>query len=208
MKLLASLASPYTRKVRVFLAEKKIECDLELVDVAPIENAVNAHNPLGKIPTLVLDDGTPLYDSRVIVEFLDSASPISRLIPDEKRDRVAVRRWEALADGVVDAGILVRSESLRDKKERSKAWIDKQVARMHRAMEQLAKDLGDKGFCHGERYSLADIAVGCCTGWLDFRRPGDVDWCARYASLAQHYKKLMERPAFAETVPQVPAPTK
>src|ERR1051325_7936795 len=141
MKLLASLASPYTRKVRVFLAQKKIECDLELVDVAPIENAVNAHNPLGKIPTLVLDDGTPLYDSRVIVEFLDSASPISRLIPEEKRERVAVRRWEALADGVLDAGILVRYESLRDKKEQSKAWVDKQLARMHRGMAQMVTDM-------------------------------------------------------------------
>src|SRR5690242_12944904 len=137
MKLLASLASPYTRKVRVFLAEKKIECDLALVDVAPIENEVNPHNPLGKIPTLVLDDGTPLYDSRVIVEFLDSVSPISRLIPEETRNRVAVRRWEALADGVLDAGILVRAEGLRDKKERSKTWTDKQVARMHRGVEQL-----------------------------------------------------------------------
>jgi glutathione S-transferase len=204
MKLLASLASPYTRKVRVVLAEKKIECDLELVDVAPVENAVNAHNPLGKIPTLVLDDGTPLYDSRVIVEFLDNASPISRLIPDERRDRVAVRRWEALADGVLDAGLLVRSESLRDRKERSQAWTDKQTARMHRAMEQLAKDLGDRTWCHGERYSLADIALGCCTGWLDFRKPGEVDWCARYAPLAQHYRKMMERPAFSDTVPQVP----
>jgi len=130
------------------------------------------------------------------------------LIPDETRERVAVRRWEALADGIVDAGILVRSEGLRDKKERSKAWVDKQVARMHRGMEQLAKDLGEKSFCHGDRYSLADIAVGCCTGWLDFRKPGEVDWCARYATLAHHYKKLMERPAFSETVPQVPAPKK
>src|SRR5215212_10661950 len=194
MKLLASLASPYTRKVRVVLAEKKIEFALELVDVAPIDNAVNAHNPHGKIPTLLLDDGTPLYDSRVIVEFLDARSPISRLIPDETRDRVAVRRWEALADGVVDAGILVRSEGLRDKKERSKDWVDKQVARMHRGMEQLARDLGEKSFCHGERYSLADIALGCCTGWLDFRKPGDVDWSGQYPSLAQHYRKLMERP--------------
>jgi glutathione S-transferase len=208
MKLLASLASPYTRKVRVFLAEKKIECDLQLVDVAPIDNQVNPHNPLGKIPTLVLDDGTTLYDSRVIVEFLDSVSPISRLIPDATRDRVAVRRWEALADGVLDAGILIRAEGLRDKKERSKAWTDKQTARMHRAMEQLAKDLGERTWCQGDRYSLADIAVGCCTGWLDFRKPADVDWCAQYAPLAQHYKRMMERPAFAETVPQVPAPRK
>src|SRR5579864_9450884 len=98
MKLLASLASPYTRKVRVVLAEKKIDCEMELVDVNPVENPVNSHNPLGKVPTLLLDDGTALYDSRVIVEFLDSVSPISRLIPEDKRERVAVRRWEALAD--------------------------------------------------------------------------------------------------------------
>src|SRR6266581_2328891 len=204
MKLLSSLASPYTRKVRIVLAEKKIECDLEPVDVSPAENPVNAHNPLGKIPTLVLDDGTALYDSRVIVEFLDSVTPISRLIPDETRDRIAVRRWEALADGVLDAGLLVRYESLRDKKEQSKAWSDKQLARMRRGMEQMVKDLGERGWCHADRYSLADIAVGCCLGWLGCRKPGDVDWHSDYASLAQHYKRLMERPAFADTAPQLP----
>jgi glutathione S-transferase len=201
MKLLAALISPYTRKVRIFLAEKKIECEMEIVDVQPVENPVNPHNPLGKIPTLVLDDGTPLYDSRVIVEFLDSVSPISRLIPDGTRDRVAVRRWEALADGVVDAGILVRYESVRAKNEQSKAWTDKQVARMRRGMQQLEADLAERTWCHGDRYSLADIAVGCCMGWLDFRKPGGVDWKAEYKAVAKHYEKLMERPAFAETVP-------
>jgi glutathione S-transferase len=202
MKLLAGNASPYTRKVRVVLAEKKIDCELQLVDVQPVENAANAHNPLGKIPTLLLDDGTALYDSRVIVEFLDSVSPISRLIPDELRDRVAVRRWEALADGVLDAGLLVRYEALRDKKEQGKAWVDKQVARMHRGMKQLAADLGERTWCHGDRYSLADIAVGSALGWLDFRKPGGVDWHKEYPSLARHYQKLMERPAFAETPPK------
>ena len=206
MKLLASLASPYTRKVRVVLAEKKIECELELVDVQPADNPVNAYNPLGKVPTLVLDDGAALYDSRVIVDFLDARSPISRLIPDETRDRVAVRRWEAPADGVLDAGLLVRYESQRDKKERSKDWSDKQVARMHRALEVMARDLEGKPWCHNDRYSLADIALGCCVGWLDFRKPGEVDWHAQYAGLAQHYRKLMERPAFVDTVPQAPKP--
>jgi glutathione S-transferase len=201
MKLLAALISPYTRKVRIFLAEKKIDCEMQIVDVQPVENPVNPHNPLGKIPTLVLDDGTPLYDSRVIVEFLDSVSPISRLIPDGTRDRVAVRRWEALADGVVDAGILVRYESVRAKNEQSKAWTDKQVARMRRGMQQLEADLAERTWCHGDRYSLADIAVGCCMGWLDFRKPGGVDWKAEYKAVAKHYEKLMERPAFAETVP-------
>ena len=204
MKLLASLASPYTRKVRVVLAEKKIECELELVDVQPVENPVNSHNPLGKVPTLVLDDGTPLFDSRVIVEFLDARSPINRLIPDETRERVAVRRWEALADGVLDAGLLVRYEALRPKTERSQGWVDKQVARMHRGMALIAKDIEGRTWCHGDRYSLADIAVGCCMGWLDFRKPGGVDWHKEYPSLARHYQKLMERAAFADSVPVVP----
>ena len=191
MKLLASLASPYTRKVRVVLAEKKIDFDMELVDVAPAENPVNAHNALGKIPTLVLDDGTALYDSRVIVEFLDHASPLNRLLPAEFRDRVQVRRWEALADGVVDAGMLVRGYQL-----------DKQLARMRRGMERLAAELEGRNWCQGERYSLADVALGCCVGWLGFRKPGNVDWPGEYPVLARHYQKLMERPAFADTVPK------
>ena len=132
MKLLSSPASPYTRKVRIVLAEKKIECEVETVDVAPAENPVNAHNPLGKIPTLLLDDGTALYDSRVIVEFLDGKSPVSRLIPEELRDRVAVRRWEALADGVLDAGLLVRYEGMRDE-EGAEQGLDRQAARSHQA---------------------------------------------------------------------------
>jgi len=204
MKLLGSLASPYARKVRVVLAEKKIDCELELVDVQPTENPVNSHNPLGKVPTLVLDDGTALYDSRVIVDFLDARSPLGRLIPDETRDRVAVRRWEALADGVLDAGLLVRYEALRERRERSQSWTDKQLARMHRGVAVMAKDLEGRPWCHNDRYSLADIAVGCSLGWLDFRRPGEVDWHAKYPGLAQHYRKLMERAAFADTVPQAP----
>ena len=204
MKLLSSPASPYTRKVRIVLTEKKIDCELETVDVAPAENPVNAHNPLGKIPTLLLDDGSALYDSRVIVEFLDGKSPISRLIPEELRDRVAVRRWEALADGVLDAGLLVRYESLRDKNEQSAAWSAKQLGRIKRGMALMSADLGERPWCHAERYSLADIAVGCCLGWLNFRKPGGIDWLAEYAALAKHYDKLMARPAFADTVPQLP----
>ena len=204
MKLLASPASPYTRKVRIVLTEKKIDCELEVVDVNPAENPVNRHNPLGKIPTLLLDDGTALYDSRVIVEFLDGKSPIGRLIPDDLRDRVAVRRWEALADGVLDAGLLVRYEAMRDKKEQSKAWSDKQLSRMKRGMAQMTSELAERPWCHAERYSLADIALGCCLGWLGFRKPGDVDWHREYPALGRHYEKLMTRPAFSETVPQVP----
>lgn len=201
MRLLGSLASPYTRKVRVVLAEKKIDCDLEIVDVGPAENPVNSHNPLGKVPALVLDDGTALFDSRVIVEFLDNVSPISRLIPEDNRERVAVRRWEALADGSLDAGLLVRYESLRPKKEQSEAWSAKQVGKLKRGLAMLAAELGDKPWCHGERYTLADIAVGCCLGWVEFRKPGSLEWRDPYPNLARFYEKLMERPAFADTAP-------
>ena len=201
MKLLGSVPSPYTRKVRIVLAEKKIDCDFEVVDVLPAENPVNALNPLGKVPTLMLDDGTALFDSRVIVEFLDSVSPISRLIPDDNRERVAVRRWEALADGCLDAGLLIRYESLRPKKEQSKDWSDKKIGKLRRGVATLAAEFGDKTWCHGDRYTLADIALGCCLGWIGFRKPGGIEWRDEYANLARHYDKLMERSAFAETAP-------
>jgi glutathione S-transferase len=202
MKLLASLASPYTRKVRIVLAEKHIDFDLEVVDVSAADNPVNEHNPLGKVPTLLLDDGTALYDSRVIVEFLDNASPASRLIPEGNRERVAVRRWEALADGVLDAGLLVRYESLRPQGEQSAAWVGKQMAKVRRGLARLDADLGTEDWCHGDRYSLADIALACCLGWLGFRKPGGLDWRAEYSNLARHYDKLMEHPEFAETAPK------
>lgn len=202
MRLLGSGPSPYTRKVRIVLAEKKIDCDFETVDVNPSENPVNALNPLGKVPTLVLDDGSTLFDSRVIVEFLDGVSPISRLIPDDNRDRVAVRRWEALADGALDAGLLIRYEGLRAAKLQSKDWAAKQTGKLERSLAQMAADLGDRPWCHGDRYSLADIAVGACLGWVEFRKPGGVEWRSRYANLARLYDKLMERPAFADTAPE------
>ena len=201
MKLLYGPASPYSRKVRIVLAEKRIDCELERVDVQPQDNPVNAHNPLGKIPTLVLDDGTAIYDSRVIVEFLDSMTANNRLIPQDNRERIAVKRWEALADGVLDAGLLMRYESMRPPSEQSPSWTRKQVARLQRGLAQMQAELGARGWCQGERYTLADVALGSCVGWIGFRRPGGVDWRADYAGLARHYDKLMERPAFAETAP-------
>jgi glutathione S-transferase len=201
MKLLVSLLSPYGRKVRVVLAEKRIECELELVDVTPAESPLNEHNPLGKIPTLLLDDGSSLYDSRVIVDFLDAVSPIGRLIPKGNRERVAVLRWEALADGVLDAGVLLRQETLRPKNEQSAAWMERQRGKVERGVAEMARELGERDWCHNERFTLADISLGCCLGWLAFRHP-ELDWRGTYTNLARHYDKLSQRPAFAETAPR------
>jgi glutathione S-transferase len=200
MKLIGSHASPFTRKVRVVLAEKKIDYEFEVDNPWKPDAVTPKFNPLGKVPVLVLDDGSTLFDSRVIVAFLDSASPLSRLVPGEPRVRVEVRRWEALADGVLDAGIAARIENQREAKLRNATWIDRQMGKVRSGLVALDADLADKPWCAGNGCTLADIAVGVCLGWLDFRYP-KMDWKKDFANLARHFAKLSERPSFAETVP-------
>jgi glutathione S-transferase len=200
MKLIGSLASPFARKVRIVLAEKKIDYEFELDNPWKPDAKTPAFNPLGKVPVLVLDDGTTLFDSRVIAEFLDSASPIARLLPAESRERIEVRRWEALADGVLDAGVLARLESQREAKLKNAAWIDRQMGKVRAGLGAMDEGLGDKLWCTGNSYTLADIAVGACLGWLDFRYP-KLDWKKERPNLARLSAKLSERPSFTDTMP-------
>jgi glutathione S-transferase len=201
MKLITSLTSPYGRKVRIVLAEKKIDCELVLDSPWVEGNQVAALNPLGKIPVLVLDDESTLYDSRVIAEYLDTVAPNNRLIPASGRERISVKRWEALADGVLDAAVAAFLEAKRPDGERSPAWIERQRGKVDQALKAMSDDLGDQPWCHGSSLSLADIAVGCALGYVSFRL-GDIRWREQYSNLAQLYEKLMQRPAFADTVPQ------
>lgn len=201
MKLIASLTSPYVRKIRIVLAEKKIDCDLVLDSPWVEGNQVAAVNPLGKIPVLVLDDESTLYDSRVIAEYLDTVAPNNRLIPASGRERISVKRWEALADGVLDAAVAAFLEAKRPDGERSPSWIERQRGKVNQALKVMSDDLGEQPWCHGSSFSLADIAVGCALGYVSFRL-GDIPWSEQYPRLSQLYEKLMQRPAFAETVPQ------
>jgi len=202
LKLIATLTSPYARKVRIALAEKKIE--YALVEHSPWVpgNAVAEVNPLGKIPVLILDDGTRVFDSRVIVEYLDAMSPVSRLIPEPSRQRIAVKRWEALADGVCDAAAAIFLERKRPERQQSKDWIARQRAKIDRGVVELAQDLGERPWCNGEAYSLADIATGCALGYLDLRFP-EIDWRGAYPNLVALAEKLGGRPSFADTAPPV-----
>src|SRR6266850_6117810 len=200
MKLIGSLASPYTRKVRIVLAEKKIDYDFEIDNPWKADAQAAKLNPLGKVPVLVLDDGRSLFDSRVIVGFLDNASPLARLVPAENRERVEARRWEALADGVLDAGVLARLENRREAKLQSKAWSDRQMGKVKSGLAAMDADLGDKPWCVGNGYTLADIALGVCLGWLEFRHP-NLGWKADCVNLARAFDKLSERASFADTVP-------
>ena len=202
MKLIGSLTSPYVRKVRIVLAEKKIDYDFVLDSPWEANNGVSKFNPLGKIPVLVLDDETSLYDSRVIVEYLDATAPNNRLIPAGGRERILVRRWEALADGINDAAATGFLESKRTPDKRSDEWIARQRGKIVAGLEAMASDLGEQAWCHGSSISLADIAVGATLGYLDFRY-GDIDWRTPYPHVARLYEKLMQRPAFTETIPRV-----
>src|ERR1700757_587574 len=127
MKLIGSLTSPYVRKVRVVLAEKKLDYNFVLEDVWS-SDAILASNPLGKVPCLVMEGGEAVFDSRVIVEYVDTLSPVGRLIPSTGRGRGEVRTWEALADGLLDAAISARLERTwkhREDAQRCRAWIDR-----------------------------------------------------------------------------------
>jgi glutathione S-transferase len=200
LTLLATTTSPYARKVRIALAEKKFEYQMKDLSPWSADNPLHAFNPLGKVPVLVLDDGTHLYDSRVIVEYLDTVSPVSRLIPEPSRQRIAVRRWEALADGVCDAAIAIVLEGRRPEAQRSREWIDRQRRKVEAGVADLARELGDKTWCNGEGYTLADIAAGCALGYLRFREAA-IGYTHDFANLNKLAERLGKRPAFAETVP-------
>jgi glutathione S-transferase len=202
MKLIGSLTSPYVRKVRIVMAEKKLDFQLELEDVWANDKILKS-NPLGKVPCLVLAGGEAVFDSRVIVEYLDTRSPVSRLIPESSRERTEVRTWEALADGLLDAAILARLEQTwpgRSAEQRSQAWVDRQMGKIDACLTAISTGLADKPWCSGIHLSLADIAVGCALGYLDFRFPA-VAWREPHANLAKLADKLFARQSFIDTLP-------
>ncbi|MEJ7930355.1 glutathione S-transferase N-terminal domain-containing protein [Ramlibacter sp. AN1015] len=203
MKLLGAISSPYVRKVRIVMAEKKLDYQLVLEDVWAADTTIAQSNPLGKVPCLVMEGGEALFDSRVIVEYLDTLSPVGKLIPVVGRERAEVKTWEALADGVLDALILARLENHwvhRKEGERSQAWIDRQIDKTHTSLRAMSQGLADKPYCAGIHLTLADIAVGCALGYLDFRFP-QIDWRGAHPNLAKLFEKLMQRPSFIDSKP-------
>jgi glutathione S-transferase len=202
MKLIGALTSPYVRKVRIVMAEKKLDFQFVLEDVWASDEMLKS-NPLGKVPCLVMEGGEAVFDSRVIVEYLDTLSPVGKLIPASGRERVEVRTWESLADGVLDAAILARLERTwvgRTEAQRSPAWIERQLSRVDTALGAMSKGLGDKPWCMGIHFTLADIAVGCALGYLSFRFP-EIAWREQHANLGRLADKLATRQSFIDTQP-------
>ncbi|MBC7548381.1 MAG: glutathione S-transferase N-terminal domain-containing protein [Polaromonas sp.] len=203
MKLIGSATSPYVRKVRIVMAEKKLDYQLAFDDVWAADSLITTSNPLGKVPCLVMEGGEAVFDSRVIVEYLDTLSPVGKLIPSQGRERAEVKTWEALADGLVDAAILARLEATwvgRTAEQRSDAWIARQMSKIGAALKAMSTGLADKPFCSGVHLSLSDIAVGCALAYLDLRFP-EVTWRSAHPNLAKLQDKLVLRPSFVETKP-------
>ena len=187
------------RKVRIVMAEKKLDYQFEIEDVWA-SDAILESNPLGKVPCLVMEGGEAVFDSRVIVEYLDTRSPLARLIPEPNRERTEVRTWEALADGMLDAAILARLEATwagRTAEQRSQAWIDRQMSKIDASLAAMSTGLADKPWCTGIHMTLADIAVGCALGYLEFRFP-QIAWRER-PNLARLADKLNARQSFIDT---------
>ena len=201
MKLIGSYTSPYVRKVRVVMAEKKLDYQMLLEDVWAADAQIKLSNPLSKIPCLLMEDGGAMFDSRVIVEYLDTLTPVGKLIPPHGRERAEVKNWEALADGVLDAGVLVLLENrLREPEMRSQVWIDRQMDKVNAGLKAMATGLAESPFCVSNHLSLADVCVVCALGWLSFRFP-EINWRDDYLNLAKLYDKCMERPSFKDSVP-------
>ena len=198
MKVLGHDGSPFVRKVRIVLEEKRIPYEYIHARPSVPDSPVPEMNPLAKIPVLVTGQGKAIYDSPVIVEYLDALVPQPKLIPTELEARVDVKRWEALGDGITDATVLVSHDY---DKVQTADWHARQRLKITRGLAVASRDLGEREFCYGETFSLADVATGYALGYLDRVLP-DIDWRKAHPNLAALSERLAKRESFNRTIPK------
>ena len=196
LKILGDYPSPFVHKSLLVLREKGVE--YEWVRDSPLKpgNSISRLNPLGKIPILLPVGGEPIYDSSVIVEFVDNLKPQPMLIPRSGHDRVGVRQWEALADGLCDTGYAYMAETRRPSTERSESWMKTWFSRIENALATLSAKLGEKRWCHGEDLTLADLCVGAALTYVDIRFKR-IDWRLAHPNLDALASRLFQRPSFS-----------
>ncbi len=198
MKLYGSFTSPYARKARILVKEKSIDCDF--IEERPGEAGTRFSqlNPLGKVPVLEIDESNALYDSPVIVEYLDQLVG-EPLIPVAGNVRWEVQRWHALADGIMDAVVARLLELRRPEQTRMDEAIEKQEQKIAAALVSLSAATKNREYLVGDHYSMADLAVGVALEYIDFRYPHD--WRNQFPVLAFWLASISVRPSFKETVP-------
>ena len=199
-KLLSATPSPYARKVRIQLAEKGIP--FELITEVPWNGDTQTPrwNPLEKLPVLICDDGQGIFESRYINEWIELKHPEPPLVPADVDGILAVKRFEVIADGACDAVLLSIFETQRDEDKRSAPWMERQGRKVDGALRELARLVGDQPFCHGGRFTMADVATGTLLGFLAVRWP-QVEWQQRHPNLAAYWERIERRPSFAATRP-------
>jgi glutathione S-transferase len=200
MKLHVSAASSFARKIRVMLLEKRVEHDLQLVNLWE-PNELGRVNPLGKVPALELDDGRVLVSSPVIAEYIDARYPKPRFIPEDLESRTEVRRWEALADGTMDAVSATLYEiRFHVEAKRSEDWLARQRKKFEAGFAALEAMLGERRWCVGDEMTLADIALACHLGFVNLRVPRYFPR-ERYPRLAALWTRMEERDSFRRSAP-------
>ena len=199
-RLLSATPSPYARKVRIALAEKGIP--FELITEVPWDSDTSTprYNPLEKLPVLICEDGTSVYESRYILEWLEIKHPEPRLTPEDVDGILAVKRFEVLADGVCDAGVLLFWERAREPEKRSAEWSARQERKIEGGLREISRLLGEQEYCVGNAFTLADIAVGSLLRWLDVRVETH-PWRQLYPNLVALSERLEQRPSFRDSVP-------
>ena len=201
MKLVIAKPSPFARKVRVALREKNLAFQEIVENPWATGTTVPGTNPLGKVPALILDDGRVVYDSKVIVEYLETLGRRPQLIPADPELRIAHKQIEALADGVCDAVVLVVLERSRPADLQSGDWIGRQTRKIEAGTAEIARLAGADEWLTASGFGLADIAAGCALGYLDLRFP-EFDWRSRHPALAPYFARLEARPSFTATRPE------
>lgn len=195
MKLLGTPTSPYVRKVRLMLLEKNIPHDYRIDPPREPGSLVARVNPLGRIPALILDDETCVFDSPVIAEYVDSLNDDPVLIPrDNAIARMRVKRWEALADGIMDSAIAVRNERIRPEEKQEPGNITLHNNAISRALDFASSSLGNSAWVNGDSLSLGDLALFSTLVYLDLRQP-ERDWRSAQPSLAAWFARMAERPS-------------
>jgi glutathione S-transferase len=204
MKLIGSLTSPFVRKIRVQLLEKEIPFQFVPENVWEEGTKIMDHNPLGKIPCLILDSGQAVFDSTVISGTLEYMMPTNPLLPTDPHKRALVRTMESLGSGMNDAAVAILLEhKFHEGEAVSKDWLNRQYSKIHHSLEWLDIRLKTTpGAFLLEQFSLADISVGCALMYLDFRRP-ELQWRKDLPALAEYADRLADRPSFEGTRPPV-----
>lgn len=200
MQLIGSATSPYVRKARVYLAETGTKCEFVPVDAWQPDARLTGQAPLGKVPVLVRDDGSALYDSLLVIEYLDSLlSDPKRLLPTQGEARWDVLRWHALAHGLIDATVVRLLDLRRPEALRSAEVRAREEARIARVLDSIERDIGDRQWLCLGHLTIADLVLAVALQYMDFRYAHD--WRASRPALAAWARPMHARPSFTNTQP-------